>query len=157
MIIERATRKNNSSLVENQNWLRYGSEGGKTSRGATLGYSRPVPPQADTPSDRRPRTDPAIFATTHWSVVLAAGQTESPQAVAALETLCRTYWYPLYVYVRRQGQSPHDAQDLTQEFFARLLEKQYLRLADPDRGKFRAFLLKSLKHFLAPSGVDPGS
>lgn len=58
------------------------------------------------------------------------------------------YWYPLYVYVRGQGQSPHDAQDLTQEFFARLLEKKYLRLADPDRGKFRAFLLKSLKHFL---------
>ena len=69
-------------------------------------------------------------------------------AQEALETLCRTYWYPLYVYVRRQGQSPHDAQDLTQEFFARLLEKKYLRLADPDRGKFRAFLLKSLKHFL---------
>src|SRR4026207_2326691 len=64
------------------------------------------------------------------------------------ETLCRTYWYPLYVYVRGQGQGPHDAQDLTQEFFARLLEKKYLRLADPDRGKFRAFLLKSLKHFL---------
>ena len=145
---ERAVRKHDRHLVENQNWP--GSEGGdgKTSHGPSLGYSRPVPPQADTPSDRRPQTDPAIFATTHWSVVVAAGQTESPLAVAALETLCRTYWYPLYVYVRRQGQSPHDAQDLTQEFFARLLEKQYLRLADPDRGKFRAFLLKSLKHFL---------
>jgi RNA polymerase sigma-70 factor (ECF subfamily) len=71
-----------------------------------------------------------------------------PGAQEALETLCRTYWYPLYVYVRGQGKSPHDAQDLTQEFFARLLEKKYLRLADPDRGKFRAFLLKALKHFL---------
>src|SRR6266567_4670645 len=88
------------------------------------------------------------FATTHWSVVLAAGQDASPGAQEALEKLCRAYWYPLYVYVRRQGQSPHDAQDLTQELFARLLEKRYLRLADPDRGKFRAFLLKSLKHFL---------
>jgi len=88
------------------------------------------------------------FTATHWSVVLMAGQTSSPEAAGALERLCRTYWYPLYVYVRRQGQSPHDAQDLTQEFFARLLEKKYLRLADPERGKFRAFLLKSLKHFL---------
>ena len=80
--------------------------------------------------------------------MLAAGHSSVAGAQEALETLCRTYWYPLYVYVRRQGQSPHDAQDLTQEFFARLLEKKYLRLADPDRGKFRAFLLKSLKHFL---------
>jgi RNA polymerase sigma-70 factor (ECF subfamily) len=91
---------------------------------------------------------PGVFATTHWSVVLAAGHSSVAGAQEALETLCRAYWYPLYVYVRRQGQSPHDAQDLTQEFFARLLEKKYLRLADPDRGKFRAFLLKSLKHFL---------
>ena len=91
---------------------------------------------------------PAVFATTHWSVVLKSGHSSAPGAQQALETLCRTYWYPLYVYVRRQGQSPHDAQDLTQEFFARLLEKKYLRLADPDRGRFRAFLLKSLKHFL---------
>jgi RNA polymerase sigma-70 factor (ECF subfamily) len=91
---------------------------------------------------------PAVFATTRWSMVLAAGHSSVPGAQEALEKLCRAYWYPLYVYVRRQGQSPHDAQDLTQEFFARLLEKKYLRLADPDRGKFRAFLLKSLKHFL---------
>src|SRR5690349_22369420 len=81
-------------------------------------------------------------------MVLAAGHSSVPGAQEALEKLCRAYWYPLYVYVRKQGQSPHDAQDLTQEFFARLLEKKYLRLADPDRGKFRAFLLKSLKHFL---------
>jgi RNA polymerase sigma factor (sigma-70 family) len=91
---------------------------------------------------------PAVFATTRWSMVLAAGHSSVPGAQEALEKLCRAYWYPLYVYVRRQGQSPQDAQDLTQEFFARLLEKKYLRLADPERGKFRAFLLKSLQHFL---------
>jgi RNA polymerase sigma factor (sigma-70 family) len=102
-------------------------------------------PQVDLIS---PNTGAGVFATTHWSVVLAAGQTESPHASAALEQLCRTYWYPLYVFVRGQGRSAHDAQDLTQEFFARLLEKKYLRLADPDRGKFRAFLLKALKNFL---------
>ena len=88
------------------------------------------------------------FSTTHWSVVLTAGQQESPQAAAALEQLCRAYWFPLYVFVRRQGRSPEDAQDLTQDFFYRLLEKNYLAKADRDRGKFRTFLLRSLKHFL---------
>src|SRR6266567_2261206 len=88
------------------------------------------------------------FTTTHWSVVLMAGQADSPQATEALEKLCRTYWYPLYVYVRRQGNSPEDAQDLTQIFFSRLLEKNYLAKADRDRGKFRTFLLGSLKNFL---------
>ena len=88
------------------------------------------------------------FTTTHWSVVLLAGQADSPQANEALERLCRTYWYPLYVYVRRQGNSPEDAQDLTQTFFSRLLEKNYFAKADRDRGKFRTFLLRSLKHFL---------
>src|SRR6187402_3428452 len=95
-----------------------------------------------------PGSQPREFMTTHWSVVLQAAEVTSVESDLALEKLCRTYWYPLYVYVRRQGRSPHDAQDLTQEFFARLLAKKYLRLADPDRGKFRAFLLKSLKHFL---------
>ena len=90
----------------------------------------------------------AQFATTHWSVVLAAGERELPQAAQALEKLCRTYWYPLYVYARRQGNSPEDAQDLTQDFFSRLLEKNYLAKADRDRGKFRTFLLGSLKNFL---------
>lgn len=88
------------------------------------------------------------FSTTHWSVVLAAGQGDSPGAADALEGLCQVYWYPLYVFVRRQGHAPHDAQDLTQEFFARLLERKYLRLADRNRGRFRTFLLTSLKHFL---------
>jgi len=90
----------------------------------------------------------AQFATTHWSVVLAAGERELPQAAEALEKLCRTYWYPLYVYVRRQGNSPEDAQDLTQIFFSRVLEKNYFAKADRDRGKFRTFLLGSLKNFL---------
>src|SRR6266576_3489391 len=88
------------------------------------------------------------FTTTHWSVVLMAGQADSPQANEALEKLCRIYWYPLYVYVRRQGNSPEDAQDLTQIFFSRLLEKNYFAKADRDRGKFRTFLLRSLKNFL---------
>ncbi len=94
-----------------------------------------------------------VFTTTHWSVVLAAGDAAAPQAEAALAELCRTYWYPLYAFVRRKGHSPHDAEDLTQEFFARLLEKKYLRLADRERGRFRSFLLKSLKHFLVNEWV----
>lgn len=88
------------------------------------------------------------FATTHWSAVLAAGESGSPGAAAALEQLCRTYWYPLYAYVRRQGNGPEEARDLTQAFFARLIEKAYLPTASPERGKFRTFLLTSLKHFL---------
>ncbi len=82
-------------------------------------------------------------------MVLAARQDSSTQTAAALETLCRAYWYPLYAYVRRCGQSSHDAQDLTQEFFARLLEKDYLKAADRDKGRFRTFLLVALKRFLA--------
>jgi len=91
----------------------------------------------------------AAFATTHWSVVLGAGQNDSPKASAAMTQLCRTYWYPLYVYVRRKGYDVHDAQDLTQEFFARLLARNYLSVADRNKGKFRSFLLGSLEHFLA--------
>ena len=91
----------------------------------------------------------ATFATTHWSVVLAAGQSTDAQASEALEQLCRTYWYPLYAYVRREGSSAADAQDLTQEFFARLLEKHYLAQAAPQKGKFRSFLLAALRHFLS--------
>jgi RNA polymerase sigma-70 factor (ECF subfamily) len=90
-----------------------------------------------------------IFATTRWTVVLAAGHRSSPQADVALEELCRTYWYPLYAYVRRHGHSREDAEDLTQAFFARLLEKNYLAGISSERGKFRAFLLVALKRFLA--------
>lgn len=88
------------------------------------------------------------FSQTHWSVVLSAAQTSSFQA-AALETLCRTYWLPLYAYVRRKGHSPHDAQDLTQEFFARLLKNNSFAGADRQKGKFRTYLLGALNHFLA--------
>jgi RNA polymerase sigma-70 factor (ECF subfamily) len=90
-----------------------------------------------------------IFATTRWTVVLAAGRSSTPQAAVALEELCRTYWYPLYAYVRRRGHSREDAEDLTQSFFARFLEKNYLAGLASERGRFRAFLLAALKHFLA--------
>src|SRR6266581_3931629 len=89
------------------------------------------------------------FATTHWSVVLLAGQTPSPLAQEALEKLCRSYWYPLYVFIRRRGYAAPEAQDLTQAFFARLLEKKYLNAVDRTKGKFRSFLLAALEHFLA--------
>ncbi len=88
------------------------------------------------------------FNTTHWSLVLQAGAGASDEARAALEKLCRAYWQPLFEYVRRQGHSVEDAQDLTQDFFARLLKKDYFRLADRNRGRFRTFLLSSLKNFL---------
>lgn len=91
----------------------------------------------------------AIFATTRWTVVLAAGDRSTPQADVALEELCRTYWYPLYAYVRRHGHSREDAEDLTQAFFARLLEKNYLEGIKSDGGKFRSFLLVAVKRFLA--------
>ena len=90
----------------------------------------------------------AWFATTHWSVVLAAGQSADAQASAALEQLCRTYWYPLYAFVRGSGYLPADAEDLTQEFFARLLAKDYLSAVHPERGRFRWFLLAAVKRFL---------
>ncbi len=82
-------------------------------------------------------------------MVLSARKKDSPRSAAALETLCRTYWYPLYAYVRRQGHSPPDAQDLTQEFFARLLQKDYLKAAAREKGRFRTFLIVALKRFLA--------
>ncbi len=89
------------------------------------------------------------FRTTHWSVIVAARDGESAQARAALAELCESYWYPLYAFIRRQGHSMEDARDLTQEFFARFLEKDYLEAADRDRGKFRSYLLACCKHFLA--------
>ncbi|UCG49219.1 MAG: hypothetical protein JSU94_05435 [Phycisphaerales bacterium] len=89
------------------------------------------------------------FATTHWSVVRSAGRPGSMHYQQALETLCRTYWFPLYAYLRRHGYDAEAAEEHTQAFFARLLEKHGLRLADPARGKFRSFLLAALKHFVA--------
>ena len=98
---------------------------------------------SESPSSEAPR----IFPNTRWSVVLAARQ-QSPESAAALEAICRAYWYPLYAYVRRCGQPPHDAQDLTQEFFCRLLEKRWLDAADREKGRLRTFLIVALKHFM---------
>ena len=89
------------------------------------------------------------FVTTHWSVVLAAGRPSAPESQAALATLCGAYWYPLYASVRAQGYASHDAQDLTQEFFARLLTRNDFAAADRNKGRFRSFLAGALKHFLA--------
>jgi len=100
-------------------------------------------------SSRSAQHSDARFALTRWSVVLAAGRADSSHARQALESLCTAYWPPIYAFVRRQGRSPHDAQDLTQEFFARLLQKKSLGAVDRAKGKFRSFLLASLKHFLA--------
>jgi RNA polymerase sigma-70 factor (ECF subfamily) len=96
-----------------------------------------------------PKGSGAWFVTTHWSVVLSAGRSDTPRAHQALERLCQTYWFPLYAYVRRRGHSPEDAQDLTQEFFARLLEGNRVRTADQQKGRFRSFLLAGLNNFLA--------
>ncbi len=93
----------------------------------------------------------AQFATTRWSMVLHAGQAGSKTSSArdALARLCRMYWFPLYAHVRRRGFSAHDAEDLTQEFFARILARQSIAQADPARGRFRAFILTTLDHFLS--------
>ena len=96
-----------------------------------------------------PRDNPAWFVTTHWSQVKAAAHSETGTGHMALARLCATYWYPLYAYVRRRGYTPEDAQDLTQEFFARLLSQHRLGRADSARGRFRSFLLGSMNHFLA--------
>jgi RNA polymerase sigma-70 factor (ECF subfamily) len=89
------------------------------------------------------------FRSTQWSAVIAAGRGSSPEARRALASLCEIYWYPLYAYARRRVPSVHEAQDLTQAFFAELLEKNYVGAATPDRGRFRAFLLTAFKHFLS--------
>lgn len=89
------------------------------------------------------------FVSTHWSLVLAAGERGNAESNRALEKLCRAYWPPLYAYVRRRVSDVHEAQDLTQAFFERLLEKHYLADADPERGRFRAFLITAFKHFLS--------
>ena len=92
---------------------------------------------------------PRLFPHTRWSRVLAATQPDSTESAAALEAVCRAYWQPLYAYVRRCGQSPHDAQDLTQEFFRHLLEKRWLDAADREKGKLRTFLIVMLKNFMS--------
>ena len=95
-------------------------------------------------------SDAAGFAATRWTLVLAAARGNvTPRAAEAMAELCRVYWYPLYAYVRRRGHDTHEAEDLTQEFFLRLLAKNYLTGIDREKGKFRAFLLAAFKHFLA--------
>jgi RNA polymerase sigma factor (sigma-70 family) len=108
------------------------------------GESDPAQPASSHPA---PAGD--YFVTTRWTVVLSAGRKSSPQSDRALGELCQAYWYPLYACVRRQGRTKEDAEDLVQAFFARFLEKNYLEGLSAERGKFRAFLLASLKHFLA--------
>ena len=93
--------------------------------------------------------EPKSFATTHWSLVAEAGGIASPECHAALSTLCELYWYPLYAFVRRKGYQAAEAQDLTQSFFAELLEKDRLQLVDRQRGRFRSFLLASLNNFIS--------
>jgi RNA polymerase sigma-70 factor (ECF subfamily) len=109
----------------------------------------PMKPTLQREPDPAPGGGAAVFATTHWSVVLEAGNQDSPRASEALEQLCRVYWRPLYAYVRKRGYSPDEAPDLVQEFFARIIEKNYFSSADRQRGRFRTFLLASMEHFLA--------
>ena len=92
---------------------------------------------------------PSQFPTTRWTLVVAAGDPHRKEARSALVSLCENYWYPLYAYLRRRGYSADQAQDLTQEFFIRVLEGRYLDRADPEKGRFRSFLLTSLKFFVA--------
>lgn len=100
------------------------------------------------PDSRKPAQQPRRFLTTHWSMVQAAGDKQSPEFARAMSDLCELYWYPVYAFVRRRGADVDRAQDLTQGFFSRLLEKDTLRAADPDRGRFRSFLLSALKFYL---------
>jgi RNA polymerase sigma factor (sigma-70 family) len=104
----------------------------------------------NTPNTRSARLPAGGFASTHWSVVLlAGGARNAPEVQEALARLCSSYWYPLYVFIRRQGNSADDAEDLTQEFFTRFLEKDFLSTVEKSRGKFRTFLLACCQHFLA--------
>ncbi len=112
---------------------------------------------SDDPAMNRAAPGDGRFATTHWSVVLSAARPESAHYQQALESLCRTYWFPLYAYLRRHGYDTHQAEDHTQAFLASLLEKHGLRLAEPKRGKFRSFLLAALKHFIANERARAGA
>ena len=117
---------------------------------AEKGVTQPDSDLSATPAIR-PATaaPPNWFASTHWSVVLAAAASHLPDSGAALEKLCRTYWKPLFAFARILGHAEHDAQDLTQGFFEHFLQKGYIRAADPRRGRFRSFLLTSFRHFVA--------
>lgn len=110
----------------------------------------PINPMPDTESDKRIHAGGyAWFPTTHWSVVISAGDSDSQAASAALESLCQTYWYPLYAYIRRRGHDSHQAEDLTQGFFAQFLSGNHFARAEREKGKLRSYLLGALKHYLA--------
>ncbi len=112
----------------------------------------PNQPQQSNPADPAERPadsiSPRQFNTTSWSMVIKASDKDSPQSRQALEILCKQYWYPLYAFLRRKGLESHDAEELTQAFFTHLLERDRLATADPNRGRFRTFLLASLNHFM---------
>ncbi|MBE0540500.1 MAG: sigma-70 family RNA polymerase sigma factor [Verrucomicrobia bacterium] len=101
------------------------------------------------PGNSAPNSRAQVFATTHWSVVLQAGQEETAAGFAALEKLCRTYWFPLFAFIRRLGYAEADAKDLTQQFFGQLLARRDFQSVDARKGKFRTFLLAALRNFLA--------
>ncbi len=105
--------------------------------------------ESDRGNGKRPSSGPRRFATTHWSVVVAAGQGSVPESRAALASLCEEYWYPLYAYVRRRGYQVAEAQDLTQGFLTQVIEQGTIQAADQTRGRFRSFLLSSLNHYIA--------
>src|SRR5262245_13345869 len=111
-----------------------------------------MPVHRESPPDLPVRE--AVFATTHWSVVLTAGERASLESSQALEKLCGAYWPPLYAFLRRQGHTPHEAEDIVQGFFERFLVKDYLREVSPDKGRFRSFLLASLRHYAANQRRD---
>ena len=113
-----------------------------------MSTSSPAPGSENTTPDHASSHRP-VFVTTHWSLVLSARDQRSPESAVALEKLCGAYWYPLYAYVRRRGKSPEDAKDLTQEFFARLLERHWVGRADQQKGRFRSFLLSAMNRFMA--------
>jgi len=106
-------------------------------------------PMYDPKHSQTPTTGNAAFMTTRWSIVRAAGDSAAPKHEQALSTLCETYWFPLYAYLRRNGHDVNEAADHTQAFFARLLDKKYLGQVRPKPGKFRSFLLTALKHFVS--------
>src|SRR5262245_45325729 len=110
-----------------------------------LAAMKPVPDEASSAAN----PPSGAFPATHWSIVVAAGENGVPHATAALERLCRAYWPPIYAFIRRRGADPHDAEDLTQAFFAFLLEREPLKSVDRAKGKFRTFLLAALTNFLA--------
>lgn len=111
--------------------------------------NEPVAPGSSARPLERSGTAHGIFVTTHWSLVLSAQGKDGTRSTEALEALCKAYWYPLYAYARWAGHSPADAEDLTQGFFARLLEKDFLKSAAQEKGRFRTFLLVALKRFMA--------